>query len=54
MPVNRYQHLGSSQAPLTPADGTLIEGPPTADITLIPKNLGRSLQQKLLCSIYMV
>ena len=40
MPVNRYQHLGSSQAPLTPADGTLIEGPPTADITLIPKNLG--------------
>ena len=40
MPVNRYQHLGSSQPPLTAVDGTLIEGPPTADIILIPKNLG--------------
>ena len=38
MPVNRYQYLGSSQP--TIIEGAAIEGPPTADITLIPKNLG--------------
>ena len=40
MPVNRYQYLGSSQPTITSAEGAAIEGPPTADITLIPKNLG--------------